>query len=186
LNYDHALLSGKSPCIPDAELARARAGDRSAFATLVRAHQSIVYSLALRMLRSRELAEDLAQEVFLALHGHLHEIESPLHLGFWLRRVTTNRAIDRLRQPRLDATSLDEADELPSASTSGDPLLHRELFRLIGELAPAPRAVLLLRYQEDLDPMDIASTLELPVNTVKSHLKRSLALLRERLAMSAE
>jgi len=45
-----------------------------------------------------------------------------------------------------------------------------------------PRAILLLRYQEDLDPLDIAQTLAVPVNTVKSHLKRSLAALRTRLS----
>jgi RNA polymerase sigma-70 factor (ECF subfamily) len=56
------------------------------------------------------------------------------------------------------------------------------LRELIGELPASARAVMLLRYQEDLDPLEIARTLDMPINTVKSHLKRSLAALRERLS----
>jgi len=58
--------------------------------------------------------------------------------------------------------------------------LQRRLRELVGELSPAARAVVVLRYQEDLDPEDIARTLSMSINTVKSHLKRSLAALRER------
>ena len=53
---------------------------------------------------------------------------------------------------------------------------------LLAELSPPARAVLLLRYQEDLDPQDIARTLDMPLNTVKSHLKRSLESMREKTA----
>lgn len=161
------------------QVARARAGDAAAFAVLVRAHQRTVYSLAVRMLGNREQAEDLAQEVFLQLHGRLASIESEGHLVFWLRRVTTHRAIDHLRQTRIE-TPLDE-DALAVEGPAGaerDPILQRHLARLILQLAPKPRAVLLLRYQEDLDPVDIGNVLDMSVNTVKSHLKRSLAALR--------
>jgi RNA polymerase sigma-70 factor, ECF subfamily len=50
--------------------------------------------------------------------------------------------------------------------------------RLLGELAPAARAVMVLRYQEDRDVAEIAATLDMPVNTVKSHIKRSLTAMR--------
>ncbi len=79
---------------------RARAGDRLAFASLVRQASACVYSLALRMLSDGHEAEDLAQEVFMQLHRRLDRIESDAHLLFWLRKVTTNLAIDRLRQDR--------------------------------------------------------------------------------------
>jgi RNA polymerase sigma-70 factor (ECF subfamily) len=59
-------------------------------------------------------------------------------------------------------------------------LLQRHLLALLAELSPPARAVLLLRYQEDLDPVEIARTLGMPLNTVKSHLKRSLESMRER------
>ena len=165
------------------ELSRAQAGAPAAFAGLVRAHQRLVYSIALRMLADAGLAEDLAQEVFLQLYRSLSSIESAAHLVFWLRRVTTHRAIDRLRQrPRVSWAPLSAAEALPAAEAPADALLGTPLEALVGELAPEPRAVLLLRYQQDLDPGEIARTLDLSVNTVKSHLRRTLARLRLKLA----
>jgi RNA polymerase sigma-70 factor, ECF subfamily len=161
-------------------MTRALAGEAAAFGSLVRAHQGSVYSLALRMLSDRYEAEDLAQEVFLGLHHNLSSVESAAHLGFWLRKVTLNRAIDRLRRRRPDRP-LEEASSVPCDPTDSDPLLQRRLRALLAQLAPAPRAVVLLRYQEDLNPNEIARTLNMSINTVKSHLKRSLATLRERI-----
>jgi RNA polymerase sigma-70 factor (ECF subfamily) len=166
----------------DEDLARARAGDVASFETLVRLHQRGVHGLALRMLGAKDAADDLAQEVFLQLHLNLSSIESGAHLAFWLRRVVTHRAIDRLRsRPHFAITSIDDEPEIVDTRTSGDPMLQRRLRELLSELPPSARAVMLLRYQEDLDPLEIARILEMPINTVKSHLKRSLTALRERL-----
>jgi RNA polymerase sigma-70 factor (ECF subfamily) len=167
----------------DEQLARARSGARAALAALVQAHQRSVYSLALRMLGTRDLAEDLTQDVFMQLNGNLHSIESNRHLLFWLRQVTANRAIDQLRRrARIQMTPLDDDAQLFSANDESDPLLQRHLRLLLLELSPPARAVLLLRFQEDLDPVDIARTLDMPINTVKSHLKRSLDSMREKSA----
>jgi len=167
----------------DEYLAKARSGERAALAVLVHAHQRSVYSLALRMLGTRDLAEDLTQDVFMQLNGKLKAIESNKHLGFWLRQVTANRAIDQLRRrSRVQMTSLDEEHQLFSAEDDSDPLLQRHLRGLLSDLSPPARAVLLLRYQEDLDPLDIARTLDMPINTVKSHLKRSLETMREKIS----
>ena len=167
----------------DEPLARARFGERAALAVLVRAHQRSVYSLALRMLGTRDLAEDLTQDVFMQLQGKLGAIESNKHLGFWLRQVTANRAIDQLRRrSRVQMTSLDDEQQFFSPETDSDPLLQRHLRALLADLPAPARAVLLLRYQEDLDPSDIAQALDMPLNTVKSHLKRSLESMREKTA----
>ena len=162
--------------------ARARAGDVQAFAALVRLHQRSIYSLALRMLGSKEAADDLAQDVFLQLHLKLGTIDSAEHLVFWLRRVVTHRAIDRLRQ-RLpfETVSIDDETDIADAAHGADPLLQRQLRTLVAQLPAAARAVIVLRYQEDLDPIEIARTLDMPLNTVKSHLKRALAALRARI-----
>jgi len=142
----------------------------------------MVYSLALRMLADRHKAEDVAQEAFLQLHRKLARVQSGAHLLFWLRQVATRLAIDRLRrEPRHESVPLEEDPGIASEPAAGDPLLQRHLRALIGELPPAARAVVLLRYQEDLEPVEIAEVLDMPVNTVKSHLKRSLASLRDRL-----
>jgi RNA polymerase sigma-70 factor (ECF subfamily) len=166
----------------DAVLSRALAGEAAAFGLLVRQHQRTVFSLALRMLSDRHKAEDLAQEVFLQLHRSLASITSAAHLVFWLRKVTVNRAIDRLRrEPKIAAVPLQEAEMVAGEGHDHDPLLSQRLRALVGQLAPAPRAVLLLRYQEDMDPTQIATALGMSLNTVKSHLKRSLARLREQM-----
>jgi RNA polymerase sigma-70 factor (ECF subfamily) len=170
-------------CAPADSLVRARAGDRPAFASLIRQHQRLVYSLALRMLSDRHDAEDLAQEVFLQLHRRLAVIESDAHLLFWLRKVTTNLAIDRLRQGQKHRLlPLDDEPGVADVRLESDPLLQRRLRVLIGQLPPAARAVVLLRFQEDMDPTEIAAALEMSINTVKSHLRRSMAALREGLS----
>jgi RNA polymerase sigma-70 factor (ECF subfamily) len=169
----------------DEQLAQARAGNLAAFGALMQAHKRSVYSLALRMLGQPDLAEDTAQEVFMQLHANLRSIQSSEHLAFWLRRVTTHRVIDHLRQrPPVPITSLDEEAERVGSPDPGDPLLHRQLRQLILGLSPDARAVVTLRYQEDLDPVDIAQTLDMSINTVKSHLKRSLDLMRQKIGKS--
>jgi len=179
-------LNDGPPGASDEVLFRASAGEAAAFAALVRAHQRSVFSLALRMLSDWQRAEDLAQEVFLQLHHHLSSLQSAAHLTFWLRKVTVNRAIDRLRRaPRLETLSMEHAALPVEDEAREDPLLQRRLRGLVAGLSPAPRAVVLLRYQEDLDPVEIARTLSMSVNTVKSHLKRSLASLRESLGEDA-
>jgi RNA polymerase sigma-70 factor (ECF subfamily) len=174
-------LNDAAPDSLDEQLSKARSGERGALAALVQAQQSAVYSLALRMLGTRDLAEDLTQDVFMQLSGNLSSIESGCHLVFWLRQVTTRRAIDQLRRrARVEMTSLDGEAQYFSTQDDADPLLQKHLRLLLSELSAPARAVLLLRFQEDLDPIDIARTLDMPINTVKSHLKRSLETLREK------
>lgn len=163
---------------PDA-LARAHAGDQTAFAELVHEHQSMVYSIAWHVLRDRHLAEELAQEVFLQLYRNLGAIESPAHLVFWLRRVTSNRCIDTLRRHPLLPVPLDQVELAAAALDDSDPILSGRLRHLVASLPAAQRVAVTLRYQEDLDPREIADLLDLPLNTVKSHLRRALSALRD-------
>ena len=177
---DTLTLNEAAPGDSDEQLAKARLGERAALAALVRAHQRSVYSLALRMLGTRDQAEDLTQDVFMQLSANVKSIESSGHLLFWLRRVTTNRAIDQLRRrSRLEMTPWDDDIPLFSTVDDGDPLMQKHLRALLRELTAPARAVLLLRYQEDLDPVEIAAALDMPLNTVKSHLKRSLDTIRQ-------
>lgn len=154
-----------------------------AFADIVREHQGMVFSLAWHFLHDRALAEELAQEVFLELHRHLAAIQSPEHLVFWLRKVASRRCIDQTRRRAFwPKFRLDEIPDPPAQTRQSDPMLSRALTRLVASLPEKARAVVILRYQEDLDPSDIAQVLDMPVATVKSHLQRSLDLLRGKLA----
>lgn len=152
------------------------------FARIVADNQSLVFSLALRFLRDRAGAEELSQDVFLQLYQQLGHIETPAHATSWLRRAICHRCIDEARKRKLrPRIGLDSVTEPSVESSEADPLLHEHLRRIVGELPENARMVMLLRYQEDLDPTDIAGILHMPVSTVKSHLHRSLAVLRGRL-----
>ncbi len=169
----------------DDTLSRAKDGDQTAFAELVREHQAMVFSLAHYFSRDRAAAEDLAQEVFIHLFQHLGSIESPAHLKFWLRRVTCHRCIDHARKEyKVRTVSVDEAPEPVAPSDFQDSLMTATLRRIVATLPEKPRLVVMLRYQEDLDPTEIARVLEMPLNTVKSHLRRSLTILREKVTRS--
>jgi len=147
---------------------------------LVDEHQSMVYSLAVRMTGDRGLAEEIAQDVFLELDKHLGKIESPLHACFWLRRVAMSRSADALRRRRVRGVDLWvklEDGHRVTEEERESPLAAR-LEQLMTTLPAPQRAALVLRYQEDLTPEEIAATLEAPLATVKSHLQRGLKLLR--------
>jgi RNA polymerase sigma-70 factor, ECF subfamily len=154
------------------------------FERLVDEHQSMVFSLALRMTGDRGLAEEIAQDVFLELDRNLGKIESPLHACHWLRRVAMSRSSDALRRRRVRGIDLwIEIDEHHGAQPEqrSSPLGSR-LEDLLATLPEAQRAALVLRYQEDLTPEEIAATLSAPVATVKSQLQRGLKLLRAKAA----
>jgi len=150
------------------------------FAEIVRRHQAMVYSLALHFLADPAAAEELAQDVFLQLHANLGKLKSEDHVRFWLRKVTSHRCIDSKRRRMPPQMSLDEGPEPAVPSRTDDPLLSRRLRQLVASLPEKPRMIVILRYQEDMSAEDIAEVLAMPVATVKSHLQRSLALLREK------
>jgi len=153
------------------------------FAEIVRAHQGMIFSLAYHFLRDRGLAEEMAQEVFLELHRHLDSIESAAHLVFWLRKVASRKCIDQNRRRSFwPKFRLDEIPEPAAKTRETDTLLSGALGRLVASLPEKPRMVVVLRYQEDLEPAEISELLDMPVATVKSHLRRSLDILRDKLA----
>lgn len=141
----------------------------------------MVFSVALRFLRDRAAAEELAQDVFLQLFRRLDQMDSPAHAVWWLRRAICHRAIDELRKRKLrPRIPLQSVAEPRDNSAPPDIFLRQRLQELVDGLPEKARMVVVLRYQEDLDPLEIAEMLQMPVSTVKSHLHRSLALLRGR------
>ncbi len=160
------------------------------FERLVDEHQSMVFSLALRLIGDRGLAEEVAQDVLLELDRHLHKMESPEHVKFWLRRVTMNRSTDALRRRSVREPGWDEGFwvELEERhglvdSEEGSALAVR-IEELLASLPESQRAALVLRYQEDLTPEEIAVLLKSPLATVKSHLQRGLKLLRVKASLT--
>jgi RNA polymerase sigma-70 factor (ECF subfamily) len=151
------------------------------FANTLHRHQARVYSIAFRILGESGAAEEVAQDVFLELHRSLPRLESEEHVTAWLRRVTCHRSTDALRRRAARGGALqDEWSEnlsLIPESPTPSPLMNR-IERLLFTLSPQQRAVIVLRYQEDMEPEDIAIELAMPLATVRSHLQRGLHLLR--------
>lgn len=171
--------SGQNPSLV---LSRAVAGDQEAFASLVRQHQRMVYSVVWNFFSDRALAEDVAQDVFLQLFQNLRQIESDSHLLFWLRRVAIRKCIDHHRwRLKRKPVSLDDWVETGETPATPDVLALGKMRTLVAALPGPFRAVVVLRYLEDQTPEEIATTLGWPLNTVKSRLHRALKMLKDRL-----
>ena len=150
------------------------------FEQLVDEHQSMVFSLAWRMTGDRGLAEEVAQDVFLELDRHMDRIESPEHALNWLRRVAMNRSADALRRRKVRGLDLwvDIEEKHGAPAEEQQSALGARLEYLLSTLPEPQRAALVLRYQEDLTPEEIAASVDAPLATVKSNLHRGLKLLR--------
>lgn len=161
--------------------------DLQDFTGLVQQHQNMVYSIALHTLRNSAVAEDLSQEVFLSLHQHLHELQSADHVRNWLRRTVANRCIDEIRRQKYRrGPALEDIKEPSVREKEGDPFLSAQLRELVAGLPALARVMTVMRFQEELEPREIAAQLNLPVATVKSRLHRTLKLLRGRLQVRSK
>jgi RNA polymerase sigma-70 factor (ECF subfamily) len=157
------------------------------FRRLVEQHQRMVFSIALRVAGDHGTAEEVAQDAFLELFRTGDRLESEDHVRFWLRRVTVHRATDALRrmkrQPEVAAEEWMEgsAAEDSAALSAAVIALLDELLRTL----PEPmRVAVVLRYQEEMSPDEIARLLGQPLATVKSNLQRGLQMLRRKAAVT--
>jgi len=148
----------------------------------------MVFSIALRVTGEYGVAEEVAQDAFLELHRSGDRLESEDHVRFWLRRVTVHRATDALRsrQRRPEAAAeewIEEEHPFDGAAALG-PEMEARLEELLRALPEAMRVAVVLRYQEEMLPDEIAALLSQPVATVKSNLQRGLQLLRRKAAVT--
>jgi len=169
--------------VAERQLVEAALGHPDGFQAVVERHQGMVFSVAYNFLRNRAVAEDLAQDAFLELYRNLQKIETDTHMGFWLRQTVTRKCIDwSRRQKHRRYQPLDDAPEPGHEPARRDPILADELNRKVGSLPEKMRLVVILRFQEDLKLTEIAETLDMPVNTVKTTLRRALDRLRPKVA----
>jgi RNA polymerase sigma-70 factor (ECF subfamily) len=162
------------------------------FRRLIETHQRMVFSLALRVTGEYGTAEEVAQDTFLELHRELSgeqvRLESEDHVRFWLRRVTVHRATDalrrRARRPEAAAEEWIEEQFVEPSAEAVSAAVVALLDELLRTLPEPMRVVIVLRYQEDMLPDEIAPLLNQPVATVKSNLQRGLQLLRRKAAVT--
>ena len=187
--------------LPDADVvALAQHGREPAYRELIRRYERPVFSLVYRMVRDRELAEDLTQDTFVKVLSHIDKYRSEFKFSSWLFKIANNVAIDHLRRRQLDTVSMDGSPHATSAdltestsfelpNTDETPLqeleareLGSEIERAISKLRPEYRSCILLRHVEDKSYEEIAATLDLPLGTVKTYIHRARHELRELLA----
>lgn len=158
----------------------AQAGDVDAFAALFHAYWPMVHRAAWLIVRDERLAEDVAQEAFVAAAGALDRLDRRRPLGPWLRTIVARRAIDAARAVAVRR----EVGEVPLAATAAAPVGDRPGEAVLEALAALPleqRAVVVLRFLLGMGPGEIARALDLPRGTVNSRLRRGLDALEPRL-----
>lgn len=178
----------------------ARDGQERAYRELVRRYERPIFSLLYRMVRDRELAEDLSQETFVKALNAIESYRPEYKFSSWLFKIANNAAIDHLRRRELDTLSLEgsphavtpeamEATALQIGDRGETPLdvveakeLGGEIERAIAQLRPEYRACILLRHVDGRAYEEIAEMLDLPLGTVKTYIHRARNELRRLLA----
>jgi RNA polymerase sigma-70 factor (ECF subfamily) len=160
-----------------AVVALAMSGDAAAFCELVRRRQSWLRNLLRRLCRDPALADDLAQQVFLQAWRSLPGLRSVAAFGAWLRRLALNAWLAHLRAAP-PATITMEAEDLASAAVTLPGPERLDLDRALARLARDERLCVVLAYSEGMSHGEISAATELPLGTVKSHVRRGAERLR--------
>jgi len=171
---------------------RAQKGNHDAFAALVNEHQRYIYNLALRVMKDENEALDLAQETFVRAWTALPNFKGQSQFRTWLYRIVTNLCYNRL--PNLRRSLNDLGDEVMENTHATDSIFDNPahefesnetktyLLHAVDSLDPNYKLLITLRYQNELSYEEIASTLNLPLGTVKTGIFRAKAQLRNALA----
>ena len=144
-------------------------------------HQQRLVSYAYLVCRDRTEAQDITQDVLVTLHSRWEQLNIRGDPWGYARRSITNAAIDRWRHDGRHQAPLPPVD---GPSDTDEPTLTTDsvlAWQLCGDLPPRQRAVIVLRYWDDLTHQQIGEVLDMPENTVRSHVHRALATLQQRL-----
>jgi len=181
-------------------IALAASGSEKAYRELLDRYQRPVFSLIYRMVRDRELAEDLAQETFIKVFNHIDSFNPKYKFSSWIFKIASNLTIDAIRKKDLPTVSLDgsrnattsdevEATRITVESRDENPEeyleakeLGQEIEEAIGKLRPEYRTAILLRHVEGRPYEEIAEIMGIPLGTVKTYIHRARGELKETLA----
>jgi RNA polymerase sigma-70 factor, ECF subfamily len=172
-------------------------GDTLAFNRLVLKWEQAIYNLTMRMLQDPDEAAEATQEVFMSAFKNIRKFRQDAQFSTWLYRIAANHCISRLRRrPHGVQISLDDprgvhpiARDLPAADSHEQEFLRQESCRnvlsALQHLAPEQRAVVELKFYQDLTFEQIAEITQTPMSTVKSRLYSGLGMLKDLLAHAA-
>lgn len=176
----------------DRELVQAvLAGRPGAFERLVREHQTLCWHIVLKLVRDPEEARDLCQDTFLRVHRSLHQYRFDSALRTWIGRVAYSIALRRLERKRLALDCDTEGEDSAYARIESGEDVQAEVAQAqlaallraqMRTLSPIQSMLITLYHLDELTIPEIAAMTDLPSGTIKSHLARARARLRERLA----
>ncbi|MEP7343381.1 MAG: RNA polymerase sigma factor [Acidobacteriota bacterium] len=164
---------------------RAQAGDREALDKLFRLIQEPLYRYIVSLVGSRTLAEDILQEVFILIYRKLRWLREPEMFRSWAYRIATREAFKHLKRERrwtnqsVDETALQEMPAPPR-----DALAPELISKIVSQVSPASRAVIVLHYLHEMPLGEVADVLGVALGTVKSRLAYGLDCLRKQLSIN--
>lgn len=168
-------------------IGRARSGDAAALRRLIDLHKDRLFAFVRRMVRNHHDAEEVVQDAFLKAFAALESFSTQYRFSTWLFTIAYRLCLNSLRRKHsltgeVDFGTLpDGGPDAGAITAQSDEARHLRgvIWRAVDQLTPAQRASVVLFYRHDHSCQDIAQVLELPVATVKSHLHRARAKLKE-------
>ena len=164
-------------------------GDLDAYGELVQIYQTSVFNVCCRVLGNRRDAEDLTQEAFLRAYNNLGSYDPGRPFGPWMRTLAANLCYNKLNRRELPRVDLVDERDLPEKDTIHNPEKvleisqeNQKLYQALWDLPHQYRIAVELRHFQELSYQEMAQTLNLPLNTVRSHLYRG----RQKLAALLE
>jgi RNA polymerase sigma-70 factor (ECF subfamily) len=176
-----------------AAVARAKAGDKDGFRSLVERHSRSVFRLAYRLTGNEQDAEDVVQETFLRAYKQLENFESRASFGTWLYRIAANYSLDLIRSRKRHQDHRQQVDEendamlsIPSPAPGPDRVAYSvqvegKIAAAMGELSEQERTAFVLRHFEGFSIEEIAATLGLGASAAKHSIFRAVQKLRKTL-----
>jgi len=162
-------------------VALAMSGDDKAFEELVRRRQGFIRGLMRQLSGDRAMADDFAQEAFLQAWRKLRTLRAPGAFGGWLRQIAVNIFLQHIRHTGLAIEDSDEVASYPVVDNR-NPSVQMDLDKALARLKPVERLCVILAYGERMSHGEICSATGLPLGTVKSHISRGSARLRQYLS----
>jgi len=158
----------------------ARNGDRCAYEELVRRRQTWIRNLMRRLSGDVTLADDLAQQVFMQGWQSIRHVQRPSRFGAWLKRIAVNAWLQHLRRnDPLRYAAEHDGNEAARQDATG---IGMDLDRALSTLPADVRLCIVLSYYEGMNHGEIAEYADLPLGTVKSHIRRGTRRLQEQLS----
>ncbi|WP_248926770.1 RNA polymerase sigma factor [Paenibacillus hamazuiensis] len=155
----------------------AQAGDRDALITLLREIETHVYRTAYYILGNEQDAMDAAQEALIRIYTKINSYEEKAQFKTWVQRIVTNLCIDKFRRSKPTVSIEQHEMTFVSEKSVEDEVISayiaQDIKEAIGKLPEHHRSVVVLRYLQDFSYNEIAESLDLPLNTVKSYLFRA-------------